>query len=295
MTDIKGRAAVVTGGGSGIGKGMVLALAEEGASIAIADIILDNARAVADEVNAAGGKAVGIQCDVCERDSVKRMKATAEATLGPVSLVFANAGATNFDYMAEITDNEVDWIINVNLMGVIHCLQAFLPDMIKAGKGGHVVGTASIAGLMPPTIPVHSAYSAAKMGIIGLMMNLSCELGVHGIGSTVYPPGGVIGNMKANNERYRPARFGGPGAGDVRIPAMSFGHSKVHVNSLQPIQAGRMVMRAVHNNRLIVVDHSYQRAVWQEDYARHVQQAYDDVEAFEREHGTPPVIKWGAA
>jgi NAD(P)-dependent dehydrogenase (short-subunit alcohol dehydrogenase family) len=292
MTDIKGRAAVVTGSGSGIGKGMALALVEEGASVAIADIILENAQATADEINAAGGKAVAIQCDVCERSSIKAMKAAAEAALGPVSLVLANAGATNFDTLAGIADNECDWIIQVNLMGVIQTLQAFLPDMIERGQGGHVVGTASIAGMLPTSIPVHTIYAAAKMGIVGLMMNLSCELEEHRIGSTVYPPGGVIGNMKAGNSSYRPARFGGPGTDEVYVPAASFANGKLGKNSLEPIDAGRMVCRAIRNNRLVVVDHSYQRALWEEGYAAHVLQAYDDVAAYEREHGAPPRIEW---
>ncbi len=292
MTDIKGRAAVVTGGGSGIGKGMALALAEQGASVAIADIILDNAQAVADEINASGGKALAVQCDVCERSSIKAMKVAAEATLGPISLVLANAGATNFDLLAEISDDETDWIIQVNLMGVMNTIRAFLPDMIARGQGGHVVGTASIAGFLPTTIPVHTVYAAAKMGIVGLMMNLSCELAEHGIGSTVYPPGGVIGNMKENNERYRPARFGGPGTGEVYVPAASFANAKLGKNNLQPIEAGRMVCRGISNNRLIVVDHAYQAAIWQEDYASHVRQAYDDIADYEREHGAPEKIEW---
>ncbi len=292
MTEIRGRAAVVTGGGSGIGKGMALALVEQGASVAIADIIYENAQAVAAEINAAGGKAFPVHVDVCERDSIRKMKAEAEAALGPISLVLANAGATNFDTLHEIRDSEADWIIQVNLMGVLQTLQAFLPDMIARGEGGHVVGTASIAGFLPTTVPIHTVYAAAKMGIVGLMMNLSCELEEHRIGSTVYPPGGVIGNMKAGNERYRPARFGGPGTGEVFVPAASFANHKVGKNDLLPIEAGRMVCRGIRNNRLIVVDHSYQRQLWEEDYASHVRQAYDDIAEYEREHGAPEKVLW---
>src|SRR5687768_8572200 len=100
--------------------GLAKALAKQGASVAIADIFLDNARKVADQINAAGGKAVAIACDVCERDSIAKMKAEANAALGPIQLVFANAGATSFDPLMEMSDAEVDWIIQVNLMGVIN-------------------------------------------------------------------------------------------------------------------------------------------------------------------------------
>src|ERR1700755_327530 len=97
MTEISGKAAVVTGGGSGIGLGLAKELAKQGASVAIADIILANAQKVADAINASGGKAVAIQCDVTDRASIKAMKEQATAALGPIQLVFANAGATSFD------------------------------------------------------------------------------------------------------------------------------------------------------------------------------------------------------
>src|SRR5437762_7898880 len=117
MTEIAGKAAVVTGGGSGIGMGLAKALAAEGAAVAVADIIFDNAVRVAEAIKAAGGKAVAIHCDVCERQSIKQMQAVATAALGPVQLLFANAGATSFDPLMEMSDDDVDWIIQVNLMG----------------------------------------------------------------------------------------------------------------------------------------------------------------------------------
>ena len=148
MTEITGRAAVVTGGGSGIGMGLAKQLAKQGASVAVADILLDNARKVAEEINAAGGKAFAIHCDVCERDSIRQMKAEANEALGPIKLVFANAGATSFAPLMDVSDEDVDWIIQVNLMGVMHTTRAFLPDMIAGGEG-HIVATSSMAGLLP--------------------------------------------------------------------------------------------------------------------------------------------------
>ena len=154
MTEISGKAAVVTGGGSGIGMGLSKELARQGASVAIADIQVDKARAVADEIVAAGGTAVAIACDVCDLGSITAMKAEANGALGPIQLVFANAGATSFTHFSEMTDEQVDWIIQVNLMGVARTTRAFLPEMMAAG-GGHIVATASMAGLLPGWIPVH--------------------------------------------------------------------------------------------------------------------------------------------
>ena len=288
MTEIKGRAAVVTGGGSGIGMGLAKELAKQGASVAVADILLDNARKVAGEITASGGKAVAIHCDVCERDSIKRMKAEANAAHGPVQLLFANAGATSFDPLMDMSDNDVDWIVQVNLMGVMNTTRAFLPDMM-ARKEGHIVATSSMAGLLPGWIPVHTAYSAAKMGIIGLMMNLALEMKDYNVHTTSYCPGGVASGMKANNARYRPARFGGPGKGEVHITDASF--EKNPIAFYPPEAIAPMVLRAVRNNRPFVFDHAEQRRSFRETYSSVVEACYDDIETYEREFGIPQAMQ----
>ena len=291
MTEISGKAAVVTGGGSGIGMGLAKELAMQGASVAVADIMLDNARKVADEISAAGGKAVALQCDVCERGSIRQMKAEATAALGPVQLVFANAGATSFDPLMEMSDDDVDWIVQVNLMGVMNTTRAFLPDMVAAG-GGHVCATASMAGLLPGWIPLHAPYSAAKAGIIGLMMNIAIELKPHNIFTTSYCPGGVASGMKANNARYRPAKFGGPGEGEVHVSDASATAKQMAFYS--PDAVAPMVLQAVRNNRPFVFDHADQRRHFRETYSAVVEACYDDIEAYEREHGVPAANPGGA-
>lgn len=189
MTKIAGRTAVVTGAGSGIGRGIALALAGEGASVAIADIIAENAEKVAEEIRQAGGTAIGVRCDVIDRDSIAAMKAQVTAELGAVSLMFANAGATSFERLADMAEQDVDWILHANLIGVTNCLMAFYPDMVRAGDG-HVFATSSTAGLLPSWVPYHAPYSGAKLGIVGLMLNLGIEAAEHGVGCTVFCPGG---------------------------------------------------------------------------------------------------------
>jgi NAD(P)-dependent dehydrogenase (short-subunit alcohol dehydrogenase family) len=285
VTDISGKAAVVTGGGSGIGMGLCKELARQGASVVVADIILENARKVADAINATNGRAVAIQCDVTDRLSVKAMKEEAAAAFGTIQLVFANAGATSFDPLVEMSDDDVDWIIDVNLMGVIRTTRAFLPDMIAAG-GGHVCATASMAGLLPGWIPTHVPYSAAKAGIIGLMMNLQIEMREHNVFTTSYCPGGVATGMKQNNARYRPARFGGPGAGEVFVSE----ESKTVAASqafYTPEAIAPMVLDAVKHNRAFVFDHPEQRPFFRSTYSDVVEACYDAAEAWEREHGVP--------
>lgn len=291
MTQISGKAAVVTGGGSGIGMGLAKELTRQGASVAVADIILANAQKVADQINASGGKAVAIQCDVCDRESIKAMKAAATAALGPIQLVFANAGATSFDPLMEMSDDDVDWIVTVNLMGVMHTTRAFLPDMVAAG-GGHICATASMAGLLPGWIPVHTPYSAAKMGIIGLMMNLALEVKAHNVFTTSYCPGGVASGMKTNNATYRPAKFGGPGEGEVHVGEVN--HEQTSLAFFRPEDIAPMVLDAVANNRAFVFDHPEQRGLFRETYAQVVEECYDAAEAWEQKHGRPEANPHGA-
>jgi len=274
MTEIAGRTAVVTGGGNGIGMGLAKALAREGARVAVTDIMLGNAEKVANAIRDEGGEAIALECDVCERASINAMRDAVHAAFGPVQLLFANAGATSFDPLMDMSDEDVDWILTVNLHGVMNTTRAFLPDMI-AGNEGHVCATASMAGLLPGWIPSHSPYSAAKMGIIGLMMNLALELAPLGIHTTSYCPGGVATGMKENNALYRPARFGGPGEGEVHVSEESAAVAASHA-FYSPDAVAPMVLDAVRNN-----EH------FRKTYSAVVEACYDACDAWHAEHGTP--------
>lgn len=292
MTEIAGKAAVVTGGGSGIGMGLAKELARQGATVAIADINLDNAEKVAREIRAAGGTAIALHCDVCDRASIASMKQQANAALGAITLVFANAGATSFTPLAKMSDDDVDWIIHVNLMGVMYTVRAFLPDLMSASDG-HICATASMAGLLPSWLPEHVPYSAAKAGIIGLMMNLALELKPAGIHTTSYCPGGVASGMKANNGQYRPARFGGP---DEVAELQFTGNSTTHsaLDFYHPADVAPMVLDAVRHNRSFAFDHADQRRHFRETYVDVVEACYDATEAWEQAHGVPPANPAGA-
>ena len=282
MTEVAGKAAVVTGGGSGIGMGLAKELAREGASVAVADILSDNARKVAGEINDAGGNAVAIHCDVSDRSSIEDMKAEANAALGTVELVFANAGATSFMPVTELTESELDWMTEVNLKGVVWTTLAFLPDMIEAGSG-HVTATASMAGLIPTLVPVHSAYSGSKMGVIGFMRSMQLEVEAHNVVCTIYCPGGVLNGMRDNNAKYRPERFGGPSDERMEIPKASFKDNRLRFYT--PEEVAPIVLRAVRNDRPFVFDHSEQRQSFREQYADVIEACFDDIEQWEQENG----------
>lgn len=284
MTEIAGRTAVVTGGGSGIGMGLAKELARQGAKVAVADILPDSAGKVAAAIRQAGGEAIAVACDVCERASIAAMKNEVHAALGPVQLLFANAGATSFDPLMEMSDEDVDWILQVNLHGVMNTTRAFLPDMIAAGEG-HVCATASMAGLLPGWIPVHAPYSAAKAGIIGLMMNLALELREHNVFTTSYCPGGVATGMKDNNARYRPARFGGPGEAELHVGEAS--NNAKSMAFYTPDAIAPMVLDAVRNNRAFIFDHPEHRAIFRRTYSDVVEACYDAADEWHARHGTP--------
>ena len=281
IRDFAGRTALVTGGGSGIGRALVLALARENVRVVIADILFANAQAVASEVERAGGQALAVQCDVCDAAAIARMQAQARA-FGAVTLLFANAGATSFERLSEMSGKDIDWILQVNLTGVVQTITAFLPEMMAAGEG-HIVATASAAGLVPAWVPYHAPYSAAKAGIIGLMLNLRHELGEAGIGATVLCPFGVATNMQRDNQRYRPEKFGGPGTGPVKLPGRFFDNAALAFRA--PEEVAEMVLRAVRHNLPMVVTDPSQRDNFQRNYADLVLRAFDEAAAFDRERG----------
>lgn len=274
MTEIAGKAAVVTGGGSGMGRGIALQLAKEGAKVVVADIIEANAEKVAQEIRDRGGEAIGLACDVSDRASVRAMKAKANAAYGPILIVIPNAGATSFKQMKDIDDSEIDWIIQVNLMGVLNFIQIFLPDMLAAGEG-HFVASASVAGFIPTLAPDHVPYTAAKMGIIGAMLNLRRELEGTGVESTVFTVASIQSNMGANNSTYRPARFGGPYEEKIEIPA-----NFKPAPRKDPEEVAPMVTFAIRHNRPMLISDPIHRKNFEEQYLPIAMQAFDDVDAF---------------
>jgi len=276
--EIAGKAAVVTGGGSGIGRGIALALAREGASVAIADIMDDNARAVTSEIEAAGGRAVAVPCDVTDRASVAAMKEQAERQLGPVSLLVANAGVTMFEELTDMSDADVDWVIDVSLHGVVHCTQAFLPGMIERGEG-HIVATASVAGLMAPFIGRHAPYCGAKAGIIGFILSLRGDIAKHGVGASVFCPSAVESRI-TDSPLYRPARYGGPSRGEVTLPDGA--GEEGHAVSRPAGEAGDMVVEAIRANRAVIVTDPTHRAGFDRGLLALVHEAFDAAADFDR-------------
>lgn len=278
--EVAGRNVVVTGAGSGIGRGIALVLARAGAHVGIADIMLDNAKAVAAEIEAEGGKAVALHCDVTDRASVAAMKAEAERLLGPVSLLVANAGVTMFELLEDMSDEEVDWVMDVSLYGVVHCIQAFQQDMIRAGEG-HIVATASTAGLMAPFHEKHAPYCGAKAGIIGFMLALRRDLEKHGVGASVLCPGYVASSITQSHS-YRPAAYGGPNDRQVVLPLQG---GENHMEPRPAVEAGEMVLNAIRRNRAVIITDANHQQAFDLGMVKLVHEAFEDAAEYDRLKG----------
>ncbi len=171
--DLTGMTAVVTGAGSGIGRSLARLLGARGALVHVVDVDGPRADAVAQEVRDAGGSAASHAVDVTDAEAVARLADSAFAA-GPVDLLFNNAGIGHAGAVVDTTLEDWRRLIDVNLMGVVHGLHAFLPRLLAQDRPAHVVNTASMAGLVPAA--GLTAYSTTKAAVVGLTDALDIEL-----------------------------------------------------------------------------------------------------------------------
>lgn len=184
-----GGIAIVTGGGSGIGKAIGAGLVRRGGTVVLADLDGDRAEQAAVEITVPGpGKAVGAQVDVADADAVRALVEGVHAEHGKLNLLCNNAG---IPIAGEAHEFDVDhWraTLDVNLMGVVHGVSAAYPLMVTQGFG-HIVNTASLAGLVPP--PMAVIYATSKHAVVGLSLSLRAEAAAHGVKVSCVCPGGV--------------------------------------------------------------------------------------------------------
>lgn len=279
MRELDGRIAVVTGGGSGIGRALALAFADEGMDVAIGDIETEPGERVADEVRAKGRRALAVACDVTDAASVRALAASAREALGGAHVVCNNAGVVAGKQTADMSDADWDWVLSVDLQGVVNGLQAFLPGLVAQGEG-HVVNTGSIAGLVPMAAPNVIAYTTAKYGVVGITETLYEELRPHGVGASVICPG-VVNTRIGESARNRPAAAGGPPREPeppIQPPAPGEMPRIIGANVREPEDIARHVVTAVRNDHLYVVTHPETREAVEERFAA-ILAAYDRLDA----------------
>ena len=243
MKQLARRVAVVTGAGSGIGRALARALAHEGARIVAADV---------DEAGMAettrGLDAIAVRTDVSQRSQVLALADRAFSEFGAVHVLCNNAGVAVWGGLERATHRDWEWVLGVNLWGVIHGIEAFVPRMVAQGEEGHVVNTASMAGLV--ATQGLGVYNASKYAVVGLSETLVKDLRPYRIGVSVLCPMGVSTQI-GTSERNRPAALrnqGGDGGGDAR-PVELMGPT------LSPDEVASRVVRAIYGNELYVITH----------------------------------------
>jgi NAD(P)-dependent dehydrogenase (short-subunit alcohol dehydrogenase family) len=240
-----GRTAVVTGAGSGIGRALALALARAGASVVAADVDAAALTETRQAITQQGGAALAVPTDVADLPQVQALADQAFTRFGAVHVLCNNAGVVVHGNLASATHEDWRWVIGVNLWGVIHGLLAFLPRMIAQGSGGHVVNTASMAGLIASQ--GLGVYNTTKYAVVGLSETLAKDLRPHDIGVTVLCPMGVATRIR-EAERSRPAHLRrpvGPGAPAVTLIGPT----------LAPEVVAEQTLAAVRRRELYVITH----------------------------------------
>lgn len=188
--DISGKHVFITGAASGIGRATAVAAGRIGARLHLTDLRADALDTVADEIRAAGGTVLtATAADISDHDAVVALAAQIHAAHGSMDVVMNVAGISTWGTVDRLTHEHWRRLVDVNLMGPIHVIECFVPPMIAAGRGGHLVNVSSAAGLFG--LPWHAAYSATKFGLRGVSEVLRFDLREHGIGVSLVCPGGV--------------------------------------------------------------------------------------------------------
>jgi meso-butanediol dehydrogenase / (S,S)-butanediol dehydrogenase / diacetyl reductase len=186
---LKGKSCIVTGAARGIGKGIGLRLAAEGADVIFADLDLKQAEAAATEARNGGAKTVAVETDVTSRDKVRGLVARAVSEFGKLDVMFNNAGMNHIQPFLETTEDNWDRIMRVNALGVLIGTQEAAKQMIAQGKGGKIINTASIAGRQG--YPNITPYCASKFAVISITQSAARALAPHKITVNGFSPGVV--------------------------------------------------------------------------------------------------------
>ncbi len=251
MKDLKGRVAVVTGAASGLGRAMALAFADQGMHVALGDVA--ETSDVFAAVEAKGVSALSMKLDVSNAAEVEAFAATVERDLGPAFLVCNNAGVSPLGAAWETSVGDWQWILGVNLWGVIHGIRSFVPRLMKRNVG-HVVNTASVAGLINP--PGSGAYNVTKHAVVALSETLHHDLRERGsaVGVSVLCPAYVPTGI-ADSERSRPSGLEATVKTPEAIARQQMLKKAVASGRLSADDIAMAVVQAVREERFYILTH----------------------------------------
>ena len=255
MRKLAGKTAFVTGGASGIGFALGRAFAETGMKVMLADIEADALEAATQSLHNFGPDVRGVTCDVADPASVERAAKASYEAFGNVHVVCNNAGVAAGAGIDDISLEDWRWVLEVNLMGVLYGIRTFLPHIRAHGEGGHIVNTASMAGMQSGL--GFGPYSASKFAVVAMSEGLAMYLKPLGIGVSVLCPGWVRTRINESGrtrpERYGPQRTPEPGSQAAAVAA----HVGELVQSgLDPTDVAWRVLTAIREDELYVFTHS---------------------------------------
>jgi len=258
MREFTGKVAVVTGAASGIGRGLAQRFAAEGMRVVLADIEQDALERAAAEMAAGGATVLPVRTDVASAESVEELARRTIDEFGAAHIVCNNAGVSGRGFGWEASLEDWTWTLGVNLWGVIHGVRSFVPRMIAGGEEGHIVNTASLAGLI--TNAGASPYAVSKHGVVALSEGLFLQLQARGhpIGVSVLCPG-YVNTRILDAERNRPAELRtGVADSSEEDPAMAAARQWMRErlqSGMAPSEVAEKVVDAIREGRLYVLTH----------------------------------------
>ena len=252
MSDLARKTAFVTGGASGIGLAMGRAFAEAGMRVMLADIEPKPLQHALEALQGNLPKVRGVLCDVRDYDAVERAAHMTVEAFGKVHVVCNNAGVSGAAGANNISLQDWRWVIDINLMGVVHGVKAFVPLLKTHGEGGHIVNTASMAGFLSGT--GFGAYTASKFAVVGISEALATELEPHGIGVSILCPGWVA-TCISESRRNWPKEYGAP---PPKGP-LSEQFAELIRNGMAPSDVAELVLKGIKDNELYIFTHPEMR------------------------------------
>ncbi len=279
MKDFHGKTAFITGGASGIGFGMARAFGRAGMNIVIADIEEEAAKKAVEQLASEQIKAKPVICDVAERWSVREAALEAIAAFGKIHLVCNNAGVGGpAGQIGLAKPGEWDWVIDVNFKGVVHGMETFVPLIRSHGEGGHIVNTASLAGLITSAMLV--PYSATKHAVVSMSEGWHLQLKPENIGVSVLCPGVIRTNIMTS-ARNRQARYSeGRAPGDQAFGMTADAANSFLALGIDPDIVGNMVVEFVRKDALYIITDPRFRPFIERRFAA-VREALDEAEKSE--------------
>jgi NAD(P)-dependent dehydrogenase (short-subunit alcohol dehydrogenase family) len=282
MQDFQGKTAFITGAGSGIGLGMARAFARQGMNVALCDIRREGLDEALAQINALGAQAIALEADVSVKAQIERAAQQAFDAFGQVHVFCANAGVSMHGVPIErLPAADWDWVLGVNLYGVIHGFQTFVPHMRAHGQESHIVNTASIGGFRITPGWDTGPYSMSKYAVVAISEALEQDLEGSNIGLSILAPAAVRTGI-FHSGRARPQRMGGAFR---REASEQFNH--LLDEGLTPDVVGERVLRAIRNREFYIFTHTWARELLDERHAR-IKAAFDDCERWYEERGMEP-------